>query len=85
MCYDKLTPPPRINLRIGESSGMLQPDRVSLIRRKLKMLGLEIRDIRRINGMAADITEWIVEVCRFDEGEFKRGGGSSGGGLGIGV
>ena len=41
MCYDKLTPPPRINLRIGESSGMLQPDRVSLLRRKLKMLGLE--------------------------------------------
>ncbi|GMH77608.1 hypothetical protein TrRE_jg9762 [Triparma retinervis] len=70
------------------TNNTIPQDRVGAVRRKLRMMGMEVRDIRRVNGVAADVVEWIVEVCGFREEEFRRGGGSragSGGGLALAV
>ena len=41
-------------------------------------MGMEVGDVRRVNGVAADVMEWIMDVCGFREEEFRRGGGSRG-------
>jgi hypothetical protein len=51
----------------------LSRDRIQSVKRKLTGLGVEWRDVRRINRVAADVLEWIAGVTGIQE---EKGGGA---------
>ena len=69
----------------------LSRDRIQSVKRKLTGLGVEWRDVRRINRVAADVLEWIAGVTGIQEekggegGGGERGGGGGGGNLTLGL
>ena len=57
----------------------LSRDRIQSVKRKLTGLGVEWRDVRRINRAAADVLEWIGQVTKIQEEKKGEGVGVEGG------